>query len=110
LQLMNDVQHVEAARALAERMLTEGGTSATSRIAFAYHTVLSRAPEAEEAAIVQQQLGVHLAHYQQDLAAAKKLIAQGQSKPRPELAPAELAAYTLVANTILNLDETLTRN
>ena len=42
--------------------------------------------------------------------AAKKLIAQGESKPKAELAPEELAAYTLVASTILNLDETLTRN
>jgi hypothetical protein len=110
LELMNDVQHVEAARALAQRMLTEGGTTAASRVAFAFRTVLARPPEAEETAIIEQQLTTHLAHYRQDMAAAKKLIAEGQSKAKPELAPAELAAYTLVANTILNLDETLTRN
>jgi hypothetical protein len=110
LQLMNDVQHVEAARALAQRMLTEGGSTAASRLAFAYRTVLSRPPESDETAIVEQQLAAHLARYQQDIVAAKMLISQGQSKPKVELALAELAAYTLVANTILNLDETLTRN
>jgi hypothetical protein len=110
LQLMNDVQHVEAARALAERMITEGGTTPIDRIAFAYRTVLSRRPDAAEAALVEGQLKTHLARYEKDPAAAGKLVTQGASKPRAGLAPAELAAYTMVANTILNLDETLTRN
>jgi len=110
LQLMNDVQHVEAARALAERMLTEGGSNEPERIAFAYRTVIARSPEAAELAIVTQQLAAHLARYKQDEPAAQKLISLGQSKPKAGLAPAELAAYTLVANMILNLDETLSRN
>jgi len=110
LQLMNDVQHVEAARALAERMLVEGGADPAGRIAFAFRTVLARLPEPEEAAIITSQLQAHLSRYQQEPGAAQKLVAVGQSKPRPELAPAELAAYTLVANMLLNLDETVTRN
>jgi hypothetical protein len=110
LQLMNDVQHVEAARELAQRMLTEGGPTAAQRITFAYRTVLARLPEADESAIIQRQLATHLARYRHDEPAARKLIAAGQTKPKPELAPSELAAYTLVASTILNLDETLNRN
>ncbi|MCE9555935.1 MAG: DUF1553 domain-containing protein, partial [Planctomycetes bacterium] len=110
LQLMNDVQHVEAARALAERMLTEGGATPAERIAFAYRTVLSRRPDAEELSMIEGQLNAHLERYSNELAAATKLITQGQSKPKAGLKPAELAAYTLVANMILNLDESLTRN
>lgn len=109
LQLMNDVQHFEAARAFAERILTEGGKTPSERIVFAYKTTLSRAPAPEEAAIVEEELNKHLAHYKQDEAAAKKVIAHGESKPK-ELPAGELAAYTLIANMILNLDETLTRN
>jgi hypothetical protein len=110
LQLMNDVQHVEAARVLAERMLTEGGTDAPQRIAFAYRTVLARSPEADELAVIEQQLSNHLQRYSQDAEAAGKLISHGETKPRQELAAPELAAYTLVANMILNLDETVNRN
>ena len=110
LQLMNDVQFVEAARSLAERMLTEGGPTPESRLAFAYKLVLGRPPEAEEWAIVLRQLAAHIERYKADELAAKQLIAHGESKPRPGLAPADVAAYTLVANMLLNLDETLNRN
>ena len=110
LQLMNDVQHVEAARAFAQRMLTEGGASPAERIHFAYRVVLSRTPDEAEVTVVNDELAAHLARYQQDAEAAKQLISHGESKPNAELEPAELAAYTMVANMILNLDETLTRN
>jgi mono/diheme cytochrome c family protein len=110
LQLMNDTQQFEAARALAQRMMTEGGASPAERIAFAYRTVLSRAPEADETAVLQEQLAAHLDRYTKDEAAAKKALAHGASKPRPDLKPSELAAYTMVASTVLNLDETLNRN
>jgi len=110
LQLMNDVQHFEAARAFAERILLDGGSTPADRIAFAYRTILSRKPAPEETTIVQQALEQHLAHYQQDVEAAKKVIANGESKPRPGLPEPEVAAWTLVANLILNLDETVTRN
>jgi hypothetical protein len=110
LQLMNDVQHFEAARVLAERLLTSGGASPEERIRFAYRTILARLPNAEEQALVLAQLQTHLAEFAKDEAAAKKAISHGESKPNPALAPPELAAYTLVANMLLNLDETLNRN
>jgi hypothetical protein len=110
LQLMNDVQHFEAARALAERMLTEGGATPADRITFAYRTVLSRKPDVEELAIVSDELAKHLERYKADESAAKQVITHGESKPKADLPAPELAAYTLVANMILNLDETLNRN
>jgi hypothetical protein len=110
LQLMNDVQYVEAARALAERMLTEGGPTPESRVAFAFGLVLGRPPEAGESAVVLRQLATHLERYKADESAAKQLVAHGESKPRAGLAAADVAAYTLVANMLLNLDEALNRN
>src|SRR6185436_7322547 len=109
LQLMNDVQHFEAARALAQRMLSEGGAAAAERIDFAFRAALARSPEPDEVRIVEEQLKTHLARYQSDPAAAKQAIGVGESKPRADLPQPELAAYTLVANMNLNLDETLNR-
>jgi len=110
LQLMNDVQHVEAARALAERMLLQGGITLSQKIDFAYQVVLARSPKLSELHIVERQWSLHHARYQQDLEAAKKLIASGESKPNEKFDPSELATATMVANMILNLDETVTRN
>jgi hypothetical protein len=110
LQLMNDIQHFEAARALAERILLEGGPATGDRLRFAYRTVLARKPAPEEIAIVESALSEHLARYTADPEAALQVIQSGESKPRPDLPANELAAYTLVASLLLNLDETLTRN
>jgi hypothetical protein len=81
LQLMNDVQHVEAARALAERMLLQGGITLSQKIDFAYQVVLARSPKLSELHIVERQWNLHHARYLQDLESAKKLIASGESKP-----------------------------
>ncbi|MBI3408929.1 MAG: DUF1553 domain-containing protein [Planctomycetes bacterium] len=110
LQLMNDVQHFEAARALAQRMLSEGGKSAAERIRFAYRVVLSRPPEELESAIVERTLAQYLDRFQKNVDAAKKVIRVGESQPREGLSEQELAAYTLIANLLLNLDETVMRN
>ena len=110
LQLLNDTQHFEAARAFAERIIAESGASADDRITFAYRATLSRSPTADELAVIQQALNQCLSRYQADPEAAKKVIAVGESKPRGNVPPIELAAYTLIANLILNLDETVTRN
>ena len=110
LQLMNDVQHIEAARALAARTLTEGGAEDAARIGWLFRMVLSRSPSAEEASLVAAALVGNRARYETDVEAAKQAIAHGESKPPAGLAPAELASWTLVANLMLNLDETLSRN
>jgi hypothetical protein len=110
LQLLNDIQHVEAARALGQRMLTENSNDVPASVRFLFRTVLSRDPSLEESAILVQQYAEHRTRYEQDIESAKRLIAQGETKPNDQLAPAELAAATLVASTVLNMDETLSRN
>ncbi|MGE5193832.1 MAG: DUF1549 and DUF1553 domain-containing protein, partial [Deltaproteobacteria bacterium] len=110
LQLLNDTQQFEAARAFGERIMTAGGKTAPERIRFTYRVVLSRDPATDELAIVQQALDRWLARYHEDAAAARKVVTVGESKPKPGLSEPELAGYTLLANLILNLDETVTRN
>jgi hypothetical protein len=110
LQLMNDVQHFEAARALAQRMLTEGGTTPEERLRFGYRTVLARTPTDQELAIVTRALEQHRARYAADVEAARLAVTFGESKAPEDLPVPELAAYTLAANLLLNLDETITRN
>ncbi len=110
LQLMNDVQHVEAARALAERVLSEGGETPEARVAFLFRTVLSRLPTADETRIVLAGLARQQQLYQAAPEQAAQLIRVGESPPRNVASPEDTAAWTMIANVILNTDETLNRN
>jgi hypothetical protein len=74
-----------------------------------FRAATGRKPDAEELGVLAATLKDHLAKYAGDVEAAKKLIAVGESKPDASLPPGELAAYALVANMILNLDEVLTK-
>ncbi|MGV3757505.1 MAG: PSD1 and planctomycete cytochrome C domain-containing protein [Verrucomicrobiota bacterium] len=109
LALLNEVTYVEAARKLAERMLTEGGATPTDRINWAFRRVTSRTPDATDLKILADGLDKRLTRFRTDKEAAAKLISQGESKPDAKLDPAELAAYTLTANVLLNLDEVVTK-
>lgn len=110
LQLMNDVQHIEAARSLATRLLQEPAASDASRIQLAVRMVLAREATETELAILGSQLSKHRQRYLAEADAARKLIEIGETPPPSDSDPAELASYTLMVNTLLNLDETLTRN
>ncbi|MFT5303792.1 MAG: hypothetical protein ACI814_004612, partial [Mariniblastus sp.] len=109
LQLLNDVQHFEAARAFANRIM-EAAKTPEARVEFAYRSVLARPPEATESGVVLDFFKRQLAKYQAAPAEAKKVINFGDSKPPAGVDEAELAAWTLVANLILNLDEAIVRN
>lgn len=107
LMLLNDPQYVEAARALATRTVKEAGKDDQARARFMVEWVTSRQPsQADLADILRAHTG-HLADYKADVAAAKQLIQVGESKPDTTLDPAELAAWTLTANLVLNLDASL---
>jgi len=110
LQLLNDVQHFEAARALAECVIAEGGADDEKRLHWLFRTVLSRKPDAKEFSMLTAALTKQRELYQKDPKAAEKAIQVGESTPKKIAAPAETAAWTLIANLVLNLDETVTRN
>lgn len=109
LALMNDVQQFEAARGLAERMLLRAGSEA-GRLAYAFRRVTARMPTGEESALLADALATHRAHYARHPAAAQQVLANGHSQANASLPVIEFAAWTMVANLLLNLDETLNRN
>jgi hypothetical protein len=110
LVLMNDIQHYEAARNLAQRIISEGGAKADDRIVYGFRMVTARKPTKSELTVMRQMLDGQLTKYQANVEAAKQAISVGESKPKADQNPSELAAYTLVANLLLNLDETLNKN
>lgn len=109
LVTLNDPQFVEAARRLAERALKEGGESPESRLDFIARLLLARPFRSEEAPIVQKSLDGLLAYYNDHADDAAKLIAVGESKADPSLSPQALAAWTMLANELLNLDEVVNK-
>ncbi len=109
LALENDPTYVEAARALAQRTLLEGGKDAKRRIAYAFRLATARLPTSKETSVLRTLLDGRLKAFRQDKASAAKLLTVGESPRDPRLDPAELAAWTTVASVIFNLDETITK-
>ena len=108
LLTLNDVQFVEAARVLAENALVAGDTD-EKRLDFIAKRLLARSLVPAEMGIVAESLKELRTEFQAKPEEAKKLIAYGESKPNAKLAPADLAAYTMLCNQLLNLDEVLNK-
>tara|TARA_B100000949_G_C14019156_1_gene340560 strand:- start:193 stop:600 length:408 start_codon:yes stop_codon:yes gene_type:complete len=109
LNLMNDVTYIEAARRLAERMITSGGTSPEDRLVYGYRAATAHGPQPEAQAVLLDGFQQHLTHYQNNRQAALELVSMGDSPRDETLDVAELAAYTMAASLILNLDGTITK-
>jgi hypothetical protein len=109
LNLMNDPTYVEAARFLAQRMIKEGGTSIETRLTHGFQLLLARNPSPQELRLLTTAIERSLQDFTHDSSAAKQLLTIGEAKANEKLNPAELAAYTTVASTLINLDETLTK-
>ncbi len=105
LILLNDPQYVEAARVLAENLLTGDTPDPESRIALAFRALTSRAPKAAEIASLQTLHTEQSDHFRQHPDRAEALIHVGASPSNPALDAIELAALTVVTNTVMNLDE-----
>ena len=109
LALMNDKQYIDAARKLAERMLTEGGSTPESRLTHGFRLVTARLPSAKETDVLLRTLNKQRVIFAADLPAAEKLLAYGDLPRTANQEPAELAAWTMLANLLINLDETITK-
>jgi hypothetical protein len=105
LVLLNDPQFVEAARALAERVIR---AEPDDRLQFAFRLATSRPATDIESAILRQELEDRLAEFRADAERTKQYLAGGGARPVPaDLDAAELAAYAAVSSLIMNLDESI---
>ncbi|HEU0123578.1 MAG TPA: DUF1553 domain-containing protein [Bryobacteraceae bacterium] len=109
LTLLNDPIFVEAARKLAERAYREGGKRTEERMAYAFRLATGRAPDTMELQTLQATYERMVTAYRADEKAAKALLGVGDAAVDGKIPTAELAAYTAVANLILNMDEVITK-
>jgi hypothetical protein len=107
LVTMNDVQWVEAARALAQRVIQEAGPDTQHRINRMSEILLSHDASPEMTAVLDKSLRHMQEHYAKEPKAAHSLLAVGEKKHDASIPEPELAAWTMVASEMLNLDETL---
>lgn len=110
LVLLNDPSFVEAARALAERTIGEGGESSQQRLTWLFRTCLSRDPRPAELELMIPLAAGQLAAFRQNPADADALLKIGQRAPAADVDKVELAAWTAVCRVILNLHEVVTRS
>jgi hypothetical protein len=110
LVMLNDAIYIEAARAVAEHVLREGGDGPTPRFNWIYRLVLSREPRPAELSVLRALYEKHAAQYRTDSASADAVIHTGELPVPADLDAAELVAWTSVARLVLNLHETITRN
>ncbi len=108
LATLNDPAFVQPAAALARRILAESQGTVEERAAFAFRLVLARRPRKAERDHLVALYAENLAQYRREPAAAAAIVAVGPAA-QSDAGRAELAAWTVVANVLLNLDETVTK-
>ena len=110
LVMLNDEQFVEAARAFAERIMRRGLETDAQRVVWAFAEATSRIPTDAESGVLVAALARERARFARDGAAARALVAHGESPRDGSLPVTDHAAWTQVAAVLLNLSETVTRN
>lgn len=108
LVLMNDPQFIEASRELASNAM-KTGSDFDARLDFITARLDGRVFDGEERKIARKSLDSALATFRSQAEEAMKLISTGATPPRKDADVPELAAWTLLASQVLNLDETITR-
>jgi hypothetical protein len=110
LVLMNEPQFVEAARGLAERTLGEALPEEEARAGHMFRLCVGRSPTTAELRDLVSGVEADRVHYQAYPQEAKELTSLGISPPTDSLDRVELAAWMMAANTLLALDEMVTKN
>ena len=105
LVLLNDPQFVEAARALAQRALLRGRSNVDEWIDFEVRLAIGRHPSAKERQVLERLYREQFTIFEQDPAAAEKYLRTGEQPVDPALPATQLAAASVVASTLMNLDE-----
>ena len=110
LTMMNNITFVETARLLAQRELANTTVTAATRVVSGFQRITSRKPTGDEFTVLMNDYDAYIADFAADLDSAKKLLSIGASPYNQDYDISELAALTLIMNTILNLDEAITQN
>ena len=108
LSMLNEVTYVEAARKLGERMMLSPAASLTEKLRIGFRLVTGRTTTADELAILEESWHEDRQYYAANAEQAEQLLKIGESKS-PVESLADLAAFTLAGNVLLNLDEVITR-
>ena len=109
LTLLNNKIFIESARNLAQQALQHGGESDTERIEYIFQTILTRLPTQHEIQILTESLALFQKRYAEHPEEASALISIGESVTIERIDEQQLAALTMVASTIFNLDEAITK-
>lgn len=110
LVMLNDVQFVEASRQMAAKIMQSSAVLPAERLEQGFLLSVARPPSLTEQSVLTQLYQQTLQYYREHTDEATQLLSQGETKNPDGLDPAEHAAWTIVASTLLNMDETLTRN
>jgi hypothetical protein len=109
LVMLNDPVYIEAAQALARRVVNEGGASTRRRAEWAFRTVLGRPPQEDEVTVLAGLYRSEKEHYEAAPDAATEIACKPLG-PAPEGQDvATLAAWTVVGNALMNTDEFVTK-
>jgi len=108
LQLMNDVQYIEAARVLATNVIKKDKDD-KKRIENLFRLLTARQPNSKELSIIQTSLENMKKEYSAQAKNAEELISLGEAATDTSIDKIELAAWTMLANQLLNLDEVITK-
>jgi hypothetical protein len=106
---LNDPVYVEAAQALARRIVREGGTTVEDRARFGLRLCLARPPQPEQVQQVAALFQSEHAHYRENPKEALALATEPLGPLPPGMGAEDLAAWTVIANVLLNLDGVLTK-
>jgi hypothetical protein len=109
LNTLNDPAFVEAAQALARRVAAKADCDLTQRATYAFRLCLARLPQPQEVDRLVKLYETELTNYRADPKAAEKMAASELGQPPEGMDVSELAAWTVVANVLLNLDEMITK-
>ena len=111
LVTLNDPQFIEAARVMAQRImnLPSGPSRNRDIVDTFFRRVISRPARSQEVALMQQLYNEELADFIKHPRRAQELITVGEYPVDKQTNPAELAAWTVVASTIMNFDEAIVK-
>jgi hypothetical protein len=107
LVTLNDPVYIEASQALARRIVSQGGASSSDRVRYAFRLVLARPPQTAELSRLEKLYAQSVARFEKQPEAARKLATEPLGAAPKDMNVAELAAWTVVGNVLLNLDEAL---